>query len=153
MSEWNVYLVFVDAKSRKYWRARTEDTELVINYGRMGTDGQTRKKSYANAQKALAEMEKTANAKRRKGYVDEGSAVEGGGVDEGVAVAEGPQSADFSLAGDRKVDLRMVCDGKTVRTVVVETYDTAAAAAAAFFRLKEAVGDEGYEAVKDRKDL
>ena len=41
---WNVQLVYTDDRSNKFWRARTEGSTMYVNYGRVGTDGQTQVK-------------------------------------------------------------------------------------------------------------
>jgi predicted DNA-binding WGR domain protein len=171
MADWNVYLTFEEGSSSKFWRARTDGGRLFVNFGRIGSDGQTQIKDFASEEAAQAELEKVAASKRKKGYQD----AEGGGGDEGdedeapppkavskpaakapakAAPAPPPQTADLALAAaGRKVDLRLVCVGNTVRTVVVEHYENAGAAAAAFARLKEAMATEGYKPVAARTDL
>ncbi|MEM9492447.1 MAG: WGR domain-containing protein, partial [Myxococcota bacterium] len=38
---WKVDLVFTDERSNKFWRGRVEGSDTVVNYGRVGTNGQT----------------------------------------------------------------------------------------------------------------
>jgi predicted DNA-binding WGR domain protein len=173
MTDWDVYLTFEEGSSSKFWRARTDGGRLFVNFGRIGSDGQTQIKDFDDEETAQAELEKVAASKRKKGYVDAGAEGGGDGDDEEAAppprpapakaakparaaapAAPPPQSADLALqAGGRKVDLRLVCVGSSVRTVVVEHYDTPATASAAFARLKEAIVAEGYKAVASRTDL
>lgn len=63
-----VRLEYSDAKSNKFWEAQVEDTELHLRWGRIGTDGQTKTKSYASADKAAQELEKQKTSKLKKGY-------------------------------------------------------------------------------------
>ena len=41
MSEWTVHLEFVEGTSSKFWRARVDGTTVTVNYGKIGTTGQT----------------------------------------------------------------------------------------------------------------
>lgn len=149
MSEqWEVQLVFTDDRSNKFWRARTKGTTLYINYGRAGTSGQTSVKKLGSAEDAAAALVKQADGKRRKGYVDqEGGAAAGQGAGDAGAAAEkeaGPRTAVLVLDGPRRVEVRLTCDGATVRTEVAEIYDSEEAAATAFTRIREAMVSEGY---------
>jgi predicted DNA-binding WGR domain protein len=154
MSEqWEVSLVFTDDRSNKFWRARTRDNTLYINYGRVGTGGQTSVKKMSSAAEAAAALVKQADGKRRKGYVDQDGGLDsaaGAGGDAGSAAAPavepdaGPRTVTLVLDGGRRVAVRLTCEGATVRTEVTETYDSDAAAGAAFARILEAMGVEGY---------
>lgn len=152
MADWDIYLEFKDAKSNKFWRARTEGGELTINYGRIGTDGQTKVKDLGDAGSAKAEMDKVAGSKRRKGYEDADGG--GGGAKEEkkpeVVIApvavDKPQAAKLKLdGGGRKVALELARDGAEIKTVVVETYKSAEDAAAAFGRIEAAMKADGYK--------
>ncbi len=68
MSDWKVELVYSDEKSNKFWRAKTDGADFTVNYGRVGTDGQTKTKDLGSADKATAELDKVAAQKRKKGY-------------------------------------------------------------------------------------
>src|SRR5690606_17400711 len=75
MSEaWTVHLVYADDRSNKFWRGRTEGSTMYVNYGRVGTGGQTSVKELGSPAAAEAELAKQADGKRRKGYVDTGEA-------------------------------------------------------------------------------
>lgn len=78
MSDWTVHLQFEEGTSSKFWRARVEGKTLYVNYGKIGSNGQTQVKDFANPAGATKEYEKLVNEKRKKGYVD----AEGGGGDE-----------------------------------------------------------------------
>ena len=59
MSEsWEVSLQLVDGSSKKFWRARVEGGTLYVNYGRIGTNGQTQVKELGSADKARKELDK-----------------------------------------------------------------------------------------------
>jgi predicted DNA-binding WGR domain protein len=79
MSDWTVHLEFEEGTSSKFWRARVEGKTLYVNYGKIGSNGQTQVKDFANNDSAQKEYDKLVREKRKKGYVDSG---EGGGGDE-----------------------------------------------------------------------
>lgn len=64
-----VYLELADDKSHKFYEVTVQDTEVIIRYGRIGTEGQTSNSTYATAEKAQAAAEKKINEKLKKGYV------------------------------------------------------------------------------------
>ena len=66
-------LIFMDANSSKFWNIVLEGNSHTVNYGRTGTDGQTKTKEFDDAQKAQASFEKLVKQKIGKGYVDAGS--------------------------------------------------------------------------------
>ena len=161
MSQWDVELIYVEGTSNKFWRARTDECRLYVNYGRIGTNGQTQVKDFPTPEKAVAEMEKVAGSKRRKGYSDG----EGGGEQDAEQApakaspkpaAQAPQRlvADMELAAaGRKIELRLEQQDARLRTVVVEHYDSPRQAAEAYERACSAMADEGYKKVGARDDL
>ena len=74
MSNWTVHLEFAEGTSSKFWRARVEDATLYVNYGKIGTAGQTQVKDFGTADLANKEYDKLIREKRKKGYADAGSA-------------------------------------------------------------------------------
>ncbi len=79
MSEWTVHLEFEEGTSSKFWRARVEGKTLYVNYGKIGSAGQTQVKDFGNPDGAQKEYDKLVREKRKKGYTDSGG---GGGDDE-----------------------------------------------------------------------
>jgi len=73
-------LIFMDANSSKFWNIVLEGNSHTVNYGRTGTDGQTKTKEFDDAQKAQASFEKLVKQKMSKGYVD----ADAGGTDTGT---------------------------------------------------------------------
>jgi predicted DNA-binding WGR domain protein len=73
MSNWTVHLEFQEGTSSKFWRARVEDATLYVNYGKIGTAGQTQVKDFGTGDLATKEYDKLVREKRKKGYVDAGS--------------------------------------------------------------------------------
>jgi predicted DNA-binding WGR domain protein len=153
VSEWDVHLVFIEDKSKKFWRARKDKTDLYVNWGRIGTDGQTQLKEFDSVAACEKEYEKLVDSKRAKGYVDQGA--EDGDDDAPTELpkskkeAKGGKVIDLSLdGGGRRVDLRLTADGTVIRTVVVEKYKTPAEAQAALSRIQQAMENDGYRSVK-----
>jgi predicted DNA-binding WGR domain protein len=148
MADWEIHLEYKDAKSNKFWRARTDGGELVINYGRIGSDGQTKVKGFGDAAAARAEMTKVADSKRKKGYADTG---ESGEAPAPVAVAvapvalDEPQATKLTLSAEgRQIELELERDGDRIHTRVVETYASAEDAATAYGRIEAAMKADGY---------
>jgi len=76
MSDWTVHLEFAEGSSSKFWRARVEGKTLYVNYGKIGSNGQTQVKEFSDPAAAKAEYDKLVREKRKKGYQDAGA---GGG--------------------------------------------------------------------------
>jgi predicted DNA-binding WGR domain protein len=82
MSEWMVHLEFEEGTSSKFWRARVEGKTLYVNYGKIGSNGQTQVKDFGNPAVAQTEFDKLVREKRKKGYVEAGGGGGGGDEDE-----------------------------------------------------------------------
>jgi len=172
VSEWTAHLEFEEGTSSKFWRARVEGKTLYVNYGKIGSGGQTQVKDFADAGAATKEYEKLVREKEKKGYVAAG----GGGEapkdddddepkdeddedDEEAAPpkkAAAPKPAPIAAkpaggvrlvleAGSRRVETTLYLDGKTVRMDAVESYATPEAAKKAHDRLKKTLIGEGYK--------
>jgi predicted DNA-binding WGR domain protein len=72
MSDWTVHLEFEEGNSSKFWRARIEGKTLYVNYGKIGSNGQTQVKDLADPAAAKREYDKLVAEKRKKGYTDAG---------------------------------------------------------------------------------
>jgi predicted DNA-binding WGR domain protein len=68
-----VHLESRSGASGKFWRLAVSGTELEVRFGKIGTEGQARLKSFASAKEAREAAEQLVAEKRRKGYVDAGS--------------------------------------------------------------------------------
>ena len=147
---WTVELQLVDGKSSKFWRAKTEGSDLVVNYGRIGTDGQTKTKAYGDAAQAMAELDKVAASKRKKGYAETAGST-------AAAPAHAPVLEDETdsagLAdpvtlelkqGDRTIAVTLRVEGGALHTEVVERYAGDQEASAGLRRIQQALVDEGY---------
>ena len=173
MSDWTAHLEFEEGTSSKFWRARVEGKTLYVNYGKIGSNGQTQVKDFGSPDLAEKEYGKLVAEKRKKGYVDQGG---GGGTGEPdgddeadvsgaddeddeapppppkkapalAPVAAAKPAAGLRLvldAGSRKVETTLALDGKTVRMDAVETYATPEAAKKAYERLRKVLAGEGY---------
>lgn len=67
-------LSLTEGTSDKFWYIDAEGDQVTVSYGRRGTAGTTKTKTYESAQKALADAEKQVAAKVKKGYSDEAGA-------------------------------------------------------------------------------
>ena len=149
MSEWQVSLIFQDSKSNKFWRARCIGNNLEVNFGRIGSQGQSQAKRYDSPEDATRELEKQAREKYKKGYVDGD-----GGPSETAAssaVTEPSSAAPASsqctlvlMLGERRLELRLSVEGNALHTHGVEHYPDASAAEAAFAQVRAALEAEGY---------
>lgn len=171
MSDWQVHLEFEDDGSSKFWRARVEGGALYVNYGKIGTNGQTQVKELG-PDGAKKEFDKLVREKRKKGYVDAGAgggaaADEGDGDDDDEdddeappppkkkAAAPAPAAAPAAKAGlearlaltkgGRQVATHLSLSGATVRMDAVETYASAEDARKAYYRLLATLAGEGHE--------
>jgi predicted DNA-binding WGR domain protein len=58
-----------DDKSSKFWEVQVDGNDLNVCYGRIGTDGQTKTKTFGDAAAANKERDKLIKEKTGKGYV------------------------------------------------------------------------------------
>ena len=143
---WKVNLVYTDDKSNKFWRGRTEGSTMYVNFGRVGTNGQTQVKEFGSDAEADAQLEKQAAGKRKKGYADDGSAPSAAPAAQAPALPSEPDTIKMVLEqGGRNIELDLSYDGKTVTTSVAETYASTDSAAAAFVRIQQALAADGYK--------
>lgn len=64
------YFEFQDSKSYKFWEVQVVGTDCVVKYGKIGTAGVEKIKSFDSAEAAVKEMEKLVKAKVKKGYAE-----------------------------------------------------------------------------------
>lgn len=65
------HFIFQDEKSHKFWAVEQQGNELHINWGKVGTNGQSQVKSFADAAAAEKAELKLIAEKVKKGYVEE----------------------------------------------------------------------------------
>lgn len=82
-------LVYMDAKSSKFWNIELVGSSYNVTYGRIGTEGQSLTKSFESEDKARKEVEKLIKEKLGKGYVD--------AVGSGATAESAAPSADGSI--------------------------------------------------------
>jgi DNA ligase-1 len=64
------YFEFVDDKSSKFWEITWGGTDLTTRWGKIGSTGQSKTKSFADAAAAKAAAEKLLQEKTDDGYVE-----------------------------------------------------------------------------------
>lgn len=150
MSEWNVSLIFQDDKSNKFWRARCLGNSLEVNFGRIGTQGQTQAKRYESPEDAANELQKQAREKVKKGYVDgEGGPAESASAPSTPTPDAAPAPTQCALVlnlGERRLELRLSVEGNALHTHSIEHYPNAEAASAALAQIRAALEADGYRA-------
>ncbi len=58
----------IGGRSRKYWHVTVDGSELVVSFGRIGTQGQLKRKPFASQEAARREAERLIRQKLAKGY-------------------------------------------------------------------------------------
>lgn len=61
---------FAEGNSNKFWEIEQDGSDLNIRWGRIGTQGQSQTKSFADAAKAAAALDKLVTEKTGKGYAE-----------------------------------------------------------------------------------
>ncbi|HWU51566.1 MAG TPA: WGR domain-containing protein, partial [Tahibacter sp.] len=64
---------FSEGASNKFWEIARNGADLDIRWGRIGTQGQSQTKSFADEAKAGAALDKLVAEKTGKGYVETGA--------------------------------------------------------------------------------
>jgi len=64
------YFEFVGGSSSKFWEVSITGSDVTVRYGRIGTDGQSKTKSFSDEAAAVRHAEKLIAAKTGKGYVE-----------------------------------------------------------------------------------
>jgi predicted DNA-binding WGR domain protein len=59
-----------DDKSNKFWNIELQGKSFTVNYGRIGSSGQTQVKDFDDEAKAKKEHDKLVTEKTKKGYVE-----------------------------------------------------------------------------------
>ena len=61
---------FIGGSSRKFWEILVSGNSFTVRFGRIGTAGQSQKKTFADEPKAKREAEKLVAEKMKKGYAE-----------------------------------------------------------------------------------
>ena len=80
-------LVYMDAKSSKFWRIELNGNAHTVVYGRTGTDGQTKTKEFDSDEAAKKDFDKMVASKLKKGYVEQSSGSDTGDAEDGLPFA------------------------------------------------------------------
>ena len=67
-------LIFQKDNSHKFWNIEVEGNTHTVNYGRVGTDGQTKTKEFTDEAAALKDANKLIASKVKKGYQEASAA-------------------------------------------------------------------------------
>jgi predicted DNA-binding WGR domain protein len=63
---------FEEGGSSKFWEVSVDGSDMTVTYGRIGTSGQTKTKSFATNEAAQKEADKLVAEKTKKGYAEVG---------------------------------------------------------------------------------
>jgi len=72
MSKSARHFEFVEGAAAKFWEIAIEGTDVTVRFGRIGANGQTQTKSFADAAAAQKHADKLVAEKSGKGYVESG---------------------------------------------------------------------------------
>lgn len=64
------YFIYQDEKSHKFWAVEQQDNELHLSWGKVGTNGQSQIKTFADSAAASKARQKLINEKTKKGYAE-----------------------------------------------------------------------------------
>lgn len=64
------YFEFVDARSSKFWEVAHSGNEMTTRWGRIGSDGQSKTKSFPDESTAARQVQKLIDEKTGEGYVE-----------------------------------------------------------------------------------
>ena len=65
------HFIYQDEKSHKFWAVEQQGNELHVSWGKVGTNGQSQIKSFADAAAAEKAELKLIAEKTKKGYAEE----------------------------------------------------------------------------------
>ena len=63
-------LEFTSGSGGKFWEAEVVGRDLVLRWGKLGTEGQTKTKAFKDPNAARSELDKVAASKLKKGYAE-----------------------------------------------------------------------------------
>ena len=66
---------YADGKSFKFWKIQLQDSDVLTQYGRIGSTGQETKKNFGTPEKAQKEYDKLVKEKLGKGYFEKSAAI------------------------------------------------------------------------------
>ncbi|MFD2970200.1 DUF6493 family protein [Sphingobacterium bambusae] len=69
------HLKYIDGNSDKFWQIEQEGNTHTVTYGKNGTSGQSKTKTFDSEEASVKDAEKLTNEKIKKGYSDDGTVV------------------------------------------------------------------------------
>jgi predicted DNA-binding WGR domain protein len=94
------YFEFHDDKSAKFWEVSLEGTAVTVRYGKIGTNGQSQTKEFADAGVAAKHVTKLVAEKTGKGYVESGQSA--GSLVASESVPEAPTARKTAVTNPAK---------------------------------------------------
>ena len=71
-TDWMAYLEYRDEQSEKFWQINIEGCSHTVTFGRIGTKGQSKTKSFASVEECEKDAAKLIQSKKAKGYAAPG---------------------------------------------------------------------------------
>ncbi len=103
----------VEDGAAKFWEVTLDGAAMTVTYGKLGTSGQSKTKTFASASDARSEADKLVREKTKKGYVEQAapsSATEAGvSVGDELAVLRSPEATELR---DAIGELRVLAAGE-----------------------------------------
>ncbi len=91
---------FEEGGSSKFWEVSVDGSDMTVTYGRIGTSGQTKTKSFATSDAAQKEADKLVLEKTKKGYAEVGGAAPVAKASAPAAKASAPAANASAAASD-----------------------------------------------------
>ena len=136
---------FIEGKSNKFWEIEQAEKELNIRWGRVGTQGQSQTKAFADQAKAKASMDKLILEKTGKGYTEVS-------VDGQRKIGTAPVKASLETKQDQvSADAPDISPEKK-RGEAADSSDTGAAKVAACVETQEATPSAPAESNDEQAD-
>jgi cell wall assembly regulator SMI1/predicted DNA-binding WGR domain protein len=133
------YFEFTSGTSNKFWEVSHNGSEMTTRYGKIGTNGQSKTKSFATPEKAAAETAKIIATKVKEGYIEKVLSGEASGVADPGGPSQSKATIDWSdlvdpepmlgkvlpSASDRKRRLFAVACCRSVQEWLLDGFDIA----------------------------
>jgi predicted DNA-binding WGR domain protein len=119
----------VEGSASKFWEVTENGASLTIRYGRIGTNGQTQEKSFADEAKASAAAAKLIAEKTGKGYVEVSADAQSTATDAADAPAKKTKAtkAGAATSADERESAESAKKTKAAKTKVATSADEAKA--------------------------
>ena len=104
--------IYTDEKSNKFWTIEVNGNNYTVNYGKVGTAGQTQTKDFVDEAACQKAVDKLIAEKTKKGYMEQDSDDTENDIPAEIPVIEGLEENQIA------VDLNSVADMKRVLTML-----------------------------------